>query len=99
MAVRRTGTVRAGADERALGAEDLDRDQLTGELSGGGKAEVAQHAVARLGGVRQGVLVEHGVERLHGLAEELGQLPARTQVNVSTETTVYEIVGLDPEDI
>ena len=36
---------------------------------------------------------------LKAVAEELGQLPARTQVNVSTETTVYEIVGLDPDDI
>jgi hypothetical protein len=39
------------------------------------------------------------VSILKAVAEELGQLPARTQVNVSTETTVYEIVGLDPEDI
>ena len=36
---------------------------------------------------------------LKSVAEEMGQLPARTQVNVSTETTVYEIVGVDPEDI
>lgn len=36
---------------------------------------------------------------LKAVAEELGQLPARTQVNVSTETTVYEIVGLSSEDI
>lgn len=36
---------------------------------------------------------------LKAVAEELGQLPARTQVNVSTETTVYEIVGVDPDDI
>jgi len=36
---------------------------------------------------------------LKAVAEELGQLPARTQVNVSTETTVYEIVGLSADDI
>lgn len=36
---------------------------------------------------------------LKAVAEELGQLPARTQVNVSTQATVYEIVGLSPEDI
>lgn len=36
---------------------------------------------------------------LKAVAEELGQLPARTQVNVSTETTVYEIVGISVDDI
>lgn len=39
------------------------------------------------------------VSILKAVAEELGQLPARTQVNVSTETTVYEIVGVSVEDI
>lgn len=39
------------------------------------------------------------VSILKAVAEELGQLPARTQVNVSTEQTVYQIVGVDPEDI
>ncbi len=39
------------------------------------------------------------VSILKAVAEELGQLPARTQVNVSTETTVYEIVGLSSDDI
>lgn len=39
------------------------------------------------------------VSILKAVAEELGQLPARTQVNVSTEITTYEIVGIDPEDI
>lgn len=39
------------------------------------------------------------VSILKAVAEELGQLPARTQVNVSNETTVYEIVGIDPSDI
>jgi hypothetical protein len=39
------------------------------------------------------------VSILKAVAEELGQLPARTQVNVSTEVTTYEIVGIDPDDI
>lgn len=39
------------------------------------------------------------VSILKAVAEELGQLPARTQVSVSSQTTVYEIVGVDPEDI
>lgn len=36
---------------------------------------------------------------LKAVAEELGDLPARTNVNISNETTVYEMVGVDPEDI
>lgn len=36
---------------------------------------------------------------LKAASEELGQLPARTQVNVSTENVTYQIVGIDPEDI
>lgn len=36
---------------------------------------------------------------LKAVAEELGQLPARTQVNITNEVTTYEIVGIDPEDI
>lgn len=36
---------------------------------------------------------------LKAVAEELGQLPARTQVNVSTEQVTYQIVGINPDDI
>lgn len=36
---------------------------------------------------------------LKAVAEELGQLPARTQVNVSQENVTYEIVGISPDDI
>ncbi len=36
---------------------------------------------------------------LKAVAEELGQLPARTQVNVSNENVTYEIVGINPDDI
>lgn len=36
---------------------------------------------------------------LKAVAEELGQLPARTQVNVSQQNVTYEIVGINPEDI
>ncbi len=39
------------------------------------------------------------VSILKAVAEELGQLPARTQVNVSQENVTYEIVGIDPSDI
>lgn len=39
------------------------------------------------------------VNILKAVAEELGQLPARTQVNVSQENVTYEIVGVSPEDI
>jgi len=36
---------------------------------------------------------------LKAVAEELGDLPARTQVNVSQQTVSYEIVGIPYEDI
>ena len=39
------------------------------------------------------------VSILKAVAEELGQLPARTQVNVSTEQVSYQIVGISPDDI
>lgn len=36
---------------------------------------------------------------LKAVAEELGQLPARQQVNVSTENVTYQIVGIDLDDL
>lgn len=39
------------------------------------------------------------VSILKAVAEELGDLPARTQVNVSSETTVYQVVGISEDDI
>lgn len=36
---------------------------------------------------------------LKAVAEELGDLPARTQVNVSTENTVYQVIGISEDDI
>lgn len=39
------------------------------------------------------------VSILKAVAEELGQLPARTQVNVSQQSVTYEIVGINPDDI
>jgi len=39
------------------------------------------------------------VSILKAVAEELGQLPARTQVNVSNENVTYEIVGISVDDI
>lgn len=38
------------------------------------------------------------VSILKAVAEELGQLPARTQVNVNTEQVTYQIVGVSVED-
>lgn len=43
--------------------------------------------------------VEVLVSILKAVAEELGQLPARTQVNVSQENVTYEIVGVSVDDI
>jgi|SRR5690606_10322564 len=39
------------------------------------------------------------VSILKAVAEELGQLPARTQVQVNQANVTYEIVGIDPDDI
>jgi hypothetical protein len=39
------------------------------------------------------------VSILKAVAEELGDLPARTQVNVSNETTVYQVIGISEDDI
>lgn len=39
------------------------------------------------------------VSILKAVAEELGDLPARTQVNISNENVTYEIVGLSVDDI
>lgn len=39
------------------------------------------------------------VSILKAVAEELGQLPARTQVNVSHESVTYQVVGINPEDL
>lgn len=36
---------------------------------------------------------------LKAVAEELGQLPARAQVNVSTENVTYQVVGIPLEDL
>jgi hypothetical protein len=39
------------------------------------------------------------VSILKAVAEELGDLPARTQVNISQENVTYEIVGVSVDDI
>lgn len=39
------------------------------------------------------------VSILKAVAEELGQLPARQQINISNEQVTYEIVGVSPDDI
>lgn len=39
------------------------------------------------------------ISALKAVAEELGDLPARTQVNIEQNTVAYEIVGVPVEDI
>lgn len=36
---------------------------------------------------------------LKAVAEELGDLPARTQVNVSNQSVTYQVVGIDPDSL
>ncbi|WP_432129595.1 hypothetical protein [Streptomyces tendae] len=37
------------------------------------------------------------ITALKAVADELGELPARTQVSIEQSTVTYEIVGMDPE--
>jgi hypothetical protein len=39
------------------------------------------------------------VSILKAVAEELGQLPARTQVQVNTQQVTYQVVGIDPSEL
>lgn len=39
------------------------------------------------------------VSILKAVAEELGQLPARTQVQVNTAEVTYQVIGINPEDL
>lgn len=39
------------------------------------------------------------VSILKAVAEELGQLPARNQTNVQTDTVVYQVVGINVDDL
>lgn len=39
------------------------------------------------------------VSILKAVAEELGQLPARTQVQVNTQQVTYQVVGVDPSEL
>ncbi len=39
------------------------------------------------------------VSILKAVAEELGQLPARTQVSVNTQQVTYQVVGIDPSEL
>lgn len=39
------------------------------------------------------------VSILKAVAEELGQLPARTQVQVNTAAVTYQVVGIDPSEL
>lgn len=36
---------------------------------------------------------------LKAVAEELGQLPARTQVQVNSQQVTYQVVGIDPSEL
>lgn len=39
------------------------------------------------------------VNILKAVAEELGDLPARTQVNISTENVTHQVIGIDLSDL
>jgi hypothetical protein len=39
------------------------------------------------------------VSILKAVAEELGQLPARTQVQVNTQAVTYQVIGINPDEL
>jgi hypothetical protein len=56
-----------------------------------------QAAAEKLAGKPDARSAEVLAKLLKDAAEELGDLPTRTQVNVNTANVTYEIVGVDPE--
>lgn len=88
----------------AMAIQDV-RDKLGEQFSGLWVAEkqnrlaelqLAAEKMARSSNAREAEVL---VSILKSAAEELGQLPARTQVNVSTEQVTYQVVGINPEDL
>lgn len=55
-----------------------------------------QEAAERMMDGRSPRSAEVLVNILKGAAEELGQLPARTQVQINQSNVTYEVVGIDP---
>ncbi|MFF7734259.1 hypothetical protein [Streptomyces sp. NPDC007984] len=97
FAARYTGeieTVRYNLAEKVQqGAEELWVTQKHNRL-----AEY-QDVAERMGGVSTPRAQEIRMQALRNVAEELGDLPARTQVDISTSTVSYQVVGIDPADI
>lgn len=81
------------------------RNQMADEYAGAWVAEKKNRILAYQDKVEEmldGRSPRHAevlVTILKAVAEELGDLPARTQVNVSTESVTYQIVGINPEDL
>ena len=88
----------------ALEIEEV-RNNLADEFAGVWVAEKRariqeyQQAAEKMADGRSPRNAEVLVTILKAVAEELGQLPARTQVQVNTQNVTYEIVGIDPEDL
>jgi hypothetical protein len=88
----------------ALEIEEV-RNHLADEYAGVWVAEKKariqeyQQAAEKMADGRSPRNAEVLVTILKAVAEELGQLPARTQVQVNTQNVTYEIVGIDPEDL
>ncbi len=88
----------------ALEVEEV-RDNLADEYAGVWVADKLariqeyQEAAEKMAAGKTPRSTEVLVTILKAVAEELGDLPARTQTNVSIQQTSYEIVGINPEDI
>jgi len=63
------------------------------------RLRVYQEAAERMAEGRSPRNAEVLVNILKGAAEELGQLPARTQVQVNTQNVEYKVYGINPDDL
>lgn len=83
-------SVRTQMDDQYAGAWIADKMARLGAY---------QEAAERMMDGRSPRSAEVLVNILKGAAEELGQLPARTQVQVNTANVTYEVVGINPADL
>lgn len=84
---------------------DEVRNNLADEYAGAWIAQkltrlqLLQDAAEKMASGRDPRSAEVLVNILKAAAEELGQLPARTQVQVNQQSVTYQVVGINPDDL
>jgi hypothetical protein len=97
-------SISAFKKRNAMAIEDV-RDNLADEYAGVwvanklARIQEYQEAAEKMADGRSPRNQEVLTTILKAVAEELGQLPARAQVNVSTENVTYQVVGIPLEDL